>query len=174
MATDEESALKQSKKLGYPVMVRPSFVLGGRAMEIVYRSEPLLQSGPPVCKLPCQVWTLLCAACLCHGTCTHAAGDCVIKFVFRFELLVQSVTTACKLPCHDPALCTFSWVAVPWTDMFRSVNRWYCHLCTLNGNNPYMHLHVLTVQQVSIDCTSCVGTALPTQLSSVGKLVQQS
>lgn len=37
MATNEESALKQAKKLGFPVMVRPSFVLGGRAMEIVYR-----------------------------------------------------------------------------------------------------------------------------------------
>lgn len=37
MCTDEASALNQSKKLGFPVMVRPSFVLGGRAMEIVYR-----------------------------------------------------------------------------------------------------------------------------------------
>ena len=37
MCTDEGSALSQSKKLGFPVMVRPSFVLGGRAMEIVYR-----------------------------------------------------------------------------------------------------------------------------------------
>lgn len=37
MCTDEASALSQSKKLGFPVMVRPSFVLGGRAMEIVYR-----------------------------------------------------------------------------------------------------------------------------------------
>lgn len=37
MCTDEASALDQSKKLGFPVMVRPSFVLGGRAMEIVYR-----------------------------------------------------------------------------------------------------------------------------------------
>ena len=38
MVTDEQSALKASAELGYPVMVRPSFVLGGRAMEIVYRS----------------------------------------------------------------------------------------------------------------------------------------
>ena len=28
--------LKIAKKLGYPVLVRPSFVLGGRAMDIVY------------------------------------------------------------------------------------------------------------------------------------------
>lgn len=37
MVTSEEQALVASKDLGYPVMVRPSFVLGGRAMEIVYR-----------------------------------------------------------------------------------------------------------------------------------------
>ena len=37
MVTSEKEALVASKDLGYPVMVRPSFVLGGRAMEIVYR-----------------------------------------------------------------------------------------------------------------------------------------
>ena len=37
MVTSEAEALAASKDLGYPVMVRPSFVLGGRAMEIVYR-----------------------------------------------------------------------------------------------------------------------------------------
>jgi len=38
-ATSVESALKVSKKIGYPVLVRPSYVLGGRAMEIVYSNE---------------------------------------------------------------------------------------------------------------------------------------
>ena len=37
MARTEEEALKIANELGFPVMVRPSFVLGGRAMEIVYR-----------------------------------------------------------------------------------------------------------------------------------------
>ena len=36
MVVSEEQALKVANTLGYPVMVRPSFVLGGRAMEIVY------------------------------------------------------------------------------------------------------------------------------------------
>jgi len=35
-ATSLEEALRVADKIGYPVMVRPSFVLGGRAMEIVY------------------------------------------------------------------------------------------------------------------------------------------
>ncbi len=35
-ATSPEEAIKIAAKIGYPVLVRPSYVLGGRAMEIVY------------------------------------------------------------------------------------------------------------------------------------------
>ena len=41
LATNAEEALAASKKLGYPVLVRPSFVLGGRAMQIVYSDAEL-------------------------------------------------------------------------------------------------------------------------------------
>jgi carbamoyl-phosphate synthase large subunit len=41
IATNEHEALAASKKLGYPVLVRPSFVLGGRAMQIVYSDAEL-------------------------------------------------------------------------------------------------------------------------------------
>ena len=41
MVSSEEAALKAADALGYPVMVRPSFVLGGRAMEIVYSDKDL-------------------------------------------------------------------------------------------------------------------------------------
>ena len=41
LATNEEEALAASKKVGYPVLVRPSFVLGGRAMQIVYSDDEL-------------------------------------------------------------------------------------------------------------------------------------
>jgi carbamoyl-phosphate synthase large subunit len=36
IATDKREAIRVAKQIGYPVVVRPSFVLGGRAMEIVY------------------------------------------------------------------------------------------------------------------------------------------
>jgi len=36
MAADMDEAVAVASKIGYPVMVRPSFVLGGRAMEVVY------------------------------------------------------------------------------------------------------------------------------------------
>ncbi|MDD5448836.1 MAG: carbamoyl-phosphate synthase large subunit, partial [Actinomycetota bacterium] len=38
-ATFEEEAVEVARKIGYPVLVRPSYVLGGRAMEIVYSDE---------------------------------------------------------------------------------------------------------------------------------------
>ncbi|MCM1542912.1 MAG: carbamoyl-phosphate synthase large subunit [Blautia sp.] len=41
MATTVEEALAIAKEIGYPVMVRPSYVLGGRGMEVVYNDESL-------------------------------------------------------------------------------------------------------------------------------------
>jgi carbamoyl-phosphate synthase large subunit len=40
-ATNETEAVKVARMIGYPVLVRPSFVLGGRAMEIVYTEDDL-------------------------------------------------------------------------------------------------------------------------------------
>jgi len=40
-ATNEEEALAVASRIGYPVLVRPSFVLGGRAMEVVHDEADL-------------------------------------------------------------------------------------------------------------------------------------
>jgi carbamoyl-phosphate synthase large subunit len=40
-ATDEAEAVRIAEEIGYPVLVRPSFVLGGRGMEIVYDTANL-------------------------------------------------------------------------------------------------------------------------------------
>ncbi|RLC26641.1 MAG: carbamoyl phosphate synthase large subunit, partial [Deltaproteobacteria bacterium] len=40
-ATTREEAVRVAERIGYPVVVRPSFVLGGRAMEIVYDQKDL-------------------------------------------------------------------------------------------------------------------------------------
>ncbi|MBM4288820.1 MAG: carbamoyl-phosphate synthase large subunit, partial [Deltaproteobacteria bacterium] len=42
MAADLEEALEVAHRLGYPLMVRPSYVLGGRAMEVIY-DDTMLQ-----------------------------------------------------------------------------------------------------------------------------------
>jgi carbamoyl-phosphate synthase large subunit len=41
MASSLEQALKIAERIGYPLMVRPSYVLGGRAMEVVYDESML-------------------------------------------------------------------------------------------------------------------------------------
>ncbi|MGD9254290.1 MAG: carbamoyl-phosphate synthase large subunit [Chromatiales bacterium] len=41
IATDAEQAVGLAEEIGYPLVVRPSYVLGGRAMEIVYNEEDL-------------------------------------------------------------------------------------------------------------------------------------
>ena len=43
MAVDVEEALAIAEKIGYPVMVRPSYVLGGRGMEVVNEPEQMKQ-----------------------------------------------------------------------------------------------------------------------------------
>ena len=40
-ATSEEQALSLAEEIGYPLVVRPSYVLGGRAMEIVHGADDL-------------------------------------------------------------------------------------------------------------------------------------
>jgi carbamoyl-phosphate synthase large subunit len=40
-ATSEAEALDLANSIGYPVLVRPSYVLGGRAMDVVYNDEDL-------------------------------------------------------------------------------------------------------------------------------------
>ncbi|HBX80848.1 MAG TPA: carbamoyl phosphate synthase large subunit, partial [Propionibacteriaceae bacterium] len=41
MAHTEDEAVRIARSIGYPVLVRPSYVLGGRGMEIVYDDESL-------------------------------------------------------------------------------------------------------------------------------------
>ena len=41
LASTEESAIELADEVGYPLVVRPSYVLGGRAMEIVHNREAL-------------------------------------------------------------------------------------------------------------------------------------
>ena len=41
VATNLEEAIDNAKRVEYPLVVRPSYVLGGRAMEIVYNDDEL-------------------------------------------------------------------------------------------------------------------------------------
>src|SRR5712692_5292992 len=43
MVASVEEAVEVAKKIGYPVLVRPSYVLGGRAMVIAYDDETIMR-----------------------------------------------------------------------------------------------------------------------------------
>ena len=43
IATDIDGACRAAQRIGYPVLVRPSYVLGGRAMEICYDESSLME-----------------------------------------------------------------------------------------------------------------------------------
>ncbi|MEM7077958.1 MAG: carbamoyl-phosphate synthase large subunit [Pseudomonadota bacterium] len=43
VASSSEQGIERAAEIGYPIVVRPSYVLGGRAMEIVYNDEELQQ-----------------------------------------------------------------------------------------------------------------------------------
>ena len=43
VASNAEEGVERAKEIGYPLIVRPSYVLGGRAMELVYNEDELRQ-----------------------------------------------------------------------------------------------------------------------------------
>ncbi|MCP5463891.1 MAG: carbamoyl-phosphate synthase large subunit [Deltaproteobacteria bacterium] len=107
MATSVSEALKVAKKIGYPVMVRPSYVLGGRAMEIVYDQADLkryMKTSALVSKdRPVLVDRFLENAievdvdALCDGTQAAIAG--IMEHIERAG--VHSGDSACCLPTRS-------------------------------------------------------------------------
>jgi len=107
-----EQARDIAKQITYPVVVRPSYVLGGRAMEVVYDEEALasyfkrtVQASP---EHPILIDKFLENAvevdvdAICDGTDTYVAG--IMEHIE--EAGIHSGDSACVLPPHtlDPAL----------------------------------------------------------------------
>ena len=107
-AIDVAQALRVARKIGFPILVRPSFVLGGRDMRIVYnedelttymhRVEPELSKDRPV--LIDQFLdnaTEVDVDCLCDGTRTVIGG--VMQHIE--EAGIHSGDSACVIPPHS-------------------------------------------------------------------------
>ena len=104
IARTDEEAVAAANRIGYPVMLRPSFVLGGRAMEIVhdetdlrrYVREAVQVSGDT----PLLVDRYLSDAievdvdAMCDGTDTHVAG--IMEHIE--EAGIHSGDSACSIP----------------------------------------------------------------------------
>ena len=106
-ATNLQEALVQSRRIGYPVLVRPSFVLGGRAMKIVYSDAVLeeymlravdVSPGKPVLiDKFLEDATEVDVDCLSDGTRTIIGG--VMQHIE--EAGVHSGDSACVLPSYS-------------------------------------------------------------------------
>jgi carbamoyl-phosphate synthase large subunit len=116
IAGSGEAARKSAEAIGYPIVIRPSYVLGGRAMEIVYDAPQLeryLQRlaatlhGPSELvvshKRPLLLDRYLSDAievdvdCLCDGKDTYVAG--IMEHIE--EAGIHSGDSACSLPPHS-------------------------------------------------------------------------
>lgn len=107
IAFSEKEAVKIAERVGYPVLVRPSYVLGGRAMEIVYDEKDLsrymktaVQASPDK---PILIDQYLEAAievdvdALCDGKKVFVAG--IMEHIEQAG--VHSGDSACCLPPHS-------------------------------------------------------------------------
>ena len=107
IASTDEQAFEIAEKLGFPLVIRPSYVLGGRAMEIVrdqaqlerYISDAVVVSG----KSPVLLDSYLSGAtevdvdALCDGAQVHVAG--IMQHIE--EAGVHSGDSACSLPPYS-------------------------------------------------------------------------
>ena len=107
LASTDQEAFAIAEDIGFPLVIRPSYVLGGRAMEIVrdqaqlerYIAEAVVVSGDS----PVLLDSYLSGAvevdvdCLCDGTHTHVAG--IMQHIE--EAGVHSGDSACSLPPYS-------------------------------------------------------------------------
>ncbi len=103
-AVTEEEAVTIAQQVGYPVLVRPSFVLGGRAMEIVYAEEDLrryiktaIAIGP---ERPVLIDRFLEDATEVDVDCVADGETCVIGAIMEHieEAGIHSGDSACVIP----------------------------------------------------------------------------
>ncbi|KAL5994531.1 hypothetical protein ACLOJK_024584 [Asimina triloba] len=113
IAKSESAALSIAAEIGYPVVVRPSYVLGGRAMEIVYSDEKLvtyLENAVEVDpERPVLVDKYLSDACeIDVDALADSNGNVVIGGIMEHieQAGVHSGDSACLLPTKTiPATC---------------------------------------------------------------------
>ncbi|HXN55753.1 MAG TPA: carbamoyl-phosphate synthase large subunit [Myxococcales bacterium] len=104
IARSAEEALLTARRIGYPVMVRPSFVLGGRAMEVVYDDEGIRTYSTEAVqaseKRPILIDRFLKDAIEVDVDCVGDGADYVVCGVMEHieEAGIHSGDSACALP----------------------------------------------------------------------------
>jgi carbamoyl-phosphate synthase large subunit len=110
-----EEAAEEAERIGYPVVVRPSYVLGGRAMEIAHTREQLTRFGAEAVKVsgenPILIDQYLADAIEVDVDCiADADGNVYVAGVMEHieEAGIHSGDSACSLPPYSlaPAIIT--------------------------------------------------------------------
>ena len=115
IARTADEAEKITDRIGYPIVIRPSYVLGGRAMEILYDNrglarymhdsgEAALSSGPLLIDRYLNDAIEVDVDCICDGEEVYVAG--VMEHIE--EAGIHSGDSACALPPYSlsPAMVT--------------------------------------------------------------------
>jgi carbamoyl-phosphate synthase large subunit len=106
-AFDQEQAVHVARRIGFPVLVRPSYVLGGRAMEIVYEEADLLRYMERAIDVspgkPILIDKFLEAAVEVDVDCLADGQRALIGGVMQHieEAGIHSGDSACVLPPHS-------------------------------------------------------------------------
>ncbi|MBI3553217.1 MAG: carbamoyl-phosphate synthase large subunit [Elusimicrobia bacterium] len=107
IARDPKQALALARRIGYPVMIRPSYVLGGRAMEIVYDDGMLLDYMERALRASSHP-SLLIDRFLSDATELDVDAVCDGKDVFIAGIMehieeagIHSGDSACTIPPHS-------------------------------------------------------------------------
>ena len=104
MASDLDGALKCAENLGYPLIIRPSFVLGGRGMEVIYDEIMLREYVDKAVGVtpdrPLYLDRFLCHAMECEADALSDGKDIFIPAIMQhIELAgIHSGDSACVLP----------------------------------------------------------------------------
>jgi carbamoyl-phosphate synthase large subunit len=103
-ASDAREAIAVAERIGYPVLVRPSYVLGGRAMRVCYGPEQICAAfvhldGPVLVDRFLEGALEIDVDALCDGEETYVAA--VMEHVE--EAGVHSGDSSCVLPAHSLA-----------------------------------------------------------------------
>ncbi|MBR1797358.1 MAG: carbamoyl-phosphate synthase large subunit [Clostridiales bacterium] len=107
MASTVEEALKIANEIGYPVMVRPSYVLGGRGMEVVHDDDMMkiyMAAAEGVTPdRPILIDRFLHHATECEADAISDGKECFVPAVMEhIELAgVHSGDSACMLPSQN-------------------------------------------------------------------------
>jgi carbamoyl-phosphate synthase large subunit len=115
IARNLDEALVEAERIGYPVVVRPSYVLGGRAMEIAHNREQLLRFGKEAVRVsgenPILIDQYLADAIEVDVDCiADGAGVVYVAGVMEHieEAGIHSGDSACSLPPYSlpPSIVT--------------------------------------------------------------------